>query len=525
MATRSEFDVLDRSADPALDELTGLAAALCGADYAYIGWIDSDRLWFKSRHGFQATDQARAQTADNWTVESGAPLLIDDAAHDSRFSPRGIELESAEPCRSFAGVPILNAEQEIVGTLAVLALRPGQFGTEHLRLLEILGHQVATRLDLYYRMGVQEQAQRARQRTERALAVERSFVSVTLDSIPTLVVLLDTAGHIVRLNNPVLQLTGLNLTDAIGLPFFEEFLEDTDPSWIETMLREAVAGMVSGPHESNWRAMGKIRRVNWSLRPLPGPSDEIQYLIVTGQDVTDHREVERALLSSETRYRQMVENSLGFLFTCSLQGKLTSLNAFTAETLGYRIKDLIGHSVALFLESPGDAIFQAGLNNLEAGQEWQGVLRVRRSDGIYRHIALRSRRIELPENQPFVINHGMDVTEQHEAEEALHLATRQRELILDSVGDGIYGMDLDGRLTFINKTAAQMLGYTPEQNDRPRRARPHPSQPCRRHGQHQDHQPDLPVHVPPRADSHAGRGVLAQGRQSDSGGIQRQSAH
>ena len=71
--------------------------------------------------------------------------------------------------------------------------------------------------------------------------------------------------------------------------------------------------------------------------------------------------------------------------------------------------------------------------------------------------------MELPGERPFILNHGMDVTEQHEAEEALHLATRQRELILESVGDGIYGIDLEGRLTFINQAGAQALGYAPEQ--------------------------------------------------------------
>ena len=55
------------------------------------------------------------------------------------------------------------------------------------------------------------------------------------------------------------------------------------------------------------------------------------------------------------------------------------------------------------------------------------------------------------------------MTEQHEAEQALHMATRQRELILESVGDGIYGIDLEGRLTFINQAGANALGYTPEQ--------------------------------------------------------------
>ena len=464
MASRPEIDVLDRSPDPALDELTGLAAALCGASFAYVGWMDSNRLWFKSQHGFVATEQPRSQTACSLTIESGASMLIHDACHHAHFAPQGIDLAGAGRCRSYAGVLVLGTNQEVVGTLAVLSEKPNQFSEEHLNLLEILGRQVATRLDLYYRIGAQEQAQRAKQRTERLLDIERSFVGVTLDSMPALVVLLDTTGHIVRLNQPSLQFTGLSLADAIGRPFFEEYLEGVDREWVEGKLQEAVGGMVSGPHETNWRSIGnKSRRISWTLRPLPGPGNEIQYLIVTGQDVTEHREVEKQLLTSETRYRQVIENSLGFLFSCTLEGRLTSLNAFTAETLGYRVKDLIGHSVAVFLESPSDAIFQAGLQHLEPGEEWQGVLRVRRSDGIYRHIALRSRRMELTGDQPFVINHGMDVTEQHEAEEALHLATRQRELILESVGDGIYGMDLEGRLTFINKTAALMLGYTPGQ--------------------------------------------------------------
>jgi PAS domain S-box-containing protein len=196
---------------------------------------------------------------------------------------------------------------------------------------------------------------------------------------------------------------------------------------------------------------------------LQGPKGEIQYLIVSGQDVTSQRQAEQALLSSETRYRQVVENSLGFVFTCSMEGRLTSLNEFTAETLGYRVEDLMGRSLADLLDSTGAATFKDCLHALESGSEWQGALALCRSDGVYRRIAFRSRRMELPGERLFILNHGIDVTEQHEAEEALYLATRQRELILEAVGDGIFGLDLDGRLTFINQAGARALGYTPEE--------------------------------------------------------------
>ena len=210
------------------------------------------------------------------------------------------------------------------------------------------------------------------------------------------------------------------------------------------------------------RVGGSSRRVSWTLRPLQGPTGEIQYLIVSGQDVTDQRAMEKALLSSEIRYREMVENSLGFVFTCSMEGRVTSLNAFTAETLGYRPEDLVGRMLTELMDATGVATFQDCLNTVETDEEWQGALSLRRSDGVYRRFAVHSRSMQLAGERSFAIVHGMDVTEQYEAEEALHLATRQRELILESVGDGIFGIDLDGKVTFINEAGASTLGYAPE---------------------------------------------------------------
>jgi PAS domain S-box-containing protein len=495
MALRSEFDIFDRSKDPALDELCELAAVLCGADYAFIGWMDYNRLWFKSRFGFQATEQPWASTACQWMLEIGEPLLIRDASQDPRFPPEGIPLAGAQTCRSYVGVPLTTSEHQFVGTLAVLAREPNRFSVEHGTFLQILGRQTITRIELYMRTRAQEHAQRERQRAERALAVERCFVAATLDSIPALVAVLDTAGRIVRMNSPCTQLTGLSMTEAIGRPFVEVVLAPEDRGWAAEKLRAASTGLVSGPHETAWHAAGhllgepspgptlfdaqmpyslqsgalatmappaQVRRVSWTLRPLSGPDGEIQYLIVSGQDVTEQREMELALASSETRYREMVENSLGFVFTCSMDGRLTSLNSLTAQTLGYRMEDLTGRSLNELLDGEGMATFQECLEALSSREEWQGALPLRRSDGVFRRIALRSRRMELPGERPFALNHGIDVTEQHESEQALHMAMRQRELILESVGDGIFGIDLDGLVTFVNQAAARALGYSPE---------------------------------------------------------------
>lgn len=41
-------------------------------------------------------------------------------------------------------------------------------------------------------------------------------------------------------------------------------------------------------------------------------------------------------------------------------------------------------------------------------------------------------------------------------------AKRQNELILHSVGEGICGMDLDGKITFVNPSAAKIIGWDPD---------------------------------------------------------------
>jgi len=56
-----------------------------------------------------------------------------------------------------------------------------------------------------------------------------------------------------------------------------------------------------------------------------------------------------------------------------------------------------------------------------------------------------------------------DQTERKQAEKDLDRLMIERFAMLDSVGDGVYGVDIEGRCTFINAAAAKMLGYEPEE--------------------------------------------------------------
>jgi len=56
-----------------------------------------------------------------------------------------------------------------------------------------------------------------------------------------------------------------------------------------------------------------------------------------------------------------------------------------------------------------------------------------------------------------------EITEHKQSEVALGHLRRQNELILNSVGEGIYGLDLHGNTTFANPASARMLGWTAEE--------------------------------------------------------------
>ena len=85
------YEVLDTAPDPALTEIAALAARITRAPYAYIGFLDSYRLWFKACVGFLESEQPIETSADQYSVLDAQPYLIEDAANDPRFRSGGIK--------------------------------------------------------------------------------------------------------------------------------------------------------------------------------------------------------------------------------------------------------------------------------------------------------------------------------------------------------------------------------------------------------------------------------------------------
>ena len=127
--------------------------------------------------------------------------------------------------------------------------------------------------------------------------------------------------------------------------------------------------------------------------------------------------------------------------------------------------ELVGTPLRNHIDPAHQAAYDTYLASLvkDPQRAHEGRFYLRGKDGQLAIVAYRNKLLPSDPDNPVVLSHGIDITEQTQAEEELNTLTRQHQSILDSVADGIWGMDLDGRLTFVNRSAADMLGYSPQE--------------------------------------------------------------
>jgi PAS domain S-box-containing protein len=453
------YEVLDTPPDATLDDITRLTAQICGTPMAAISLVEIDRVWFKSRIGIEATEMSRAFSPDAQTIEGDTIYEIPDATNVAEYAPHGIPVDG-KFARFYAGAPLITPEGVTVGALCVMDTVARTLDASQHSALQILGRQVITRMEFYAKVRALERQARQRTRIESALTVERNFVSAVLDTVGALVLVIDTAGRVVRFNRTCENISGYEFTELQGRPFWEHLIpkEDFDDTIISF---EAIRnGAYPAAYENRWLARdGSVKRIAWSATALLDAQNQVAFIIATGIDVTLQREAEQTLRESEARYRQLVEGSLGMVCTHDMNGLLLSVNTNAAESLGYTVEEMTGQPLADFTEEQQREGLKLYLRAIARKGEAQGLMHLCHRDGEVHIIAYRNKLIEVQGREPYVLGFGVDITEKIRAEEKLNTLTRQSDSILESVGDGIYGTDLEGKVTIINPAAAEMLGY------------------------------------------------------------------
>jgi GAF domain-containing protein len=140
------YDIFDTSPEPGFDKLTRLAAQLCSAPCAAIVFVDGSRQFFKSRFGLADTETPDAPGFCTYAIGQTEIFVVEDATLDERFAAHPLVTGPAK-LRFYAGMPLINADGQALGTLCVLDHKPSQLSRQQADTLRILRDEVMVELE------------------------------------------------------------------------------------------------------------------------------------------------------------------------------------------------------------------------------------------------------------------------------------------------------------------------------------------------------------------------------------------
>lgn len=293
-------------------------------------------------------------------------------------------------------------------------------------------------------------------RTQERVRLSEERYRLLLEQSLDAVVVADGRGRIIEANSAACRLFGyapeqlaqLSLTDFL----VADRARDTAAGATERLRRDgSLTDVFVLSSQSGEKLAVEVRAV---LARVGGQ----EQILAVGRDVTQRLAAERALRTSEEKYRAMVEGASDAVLLETMEGRVLDANANASRLLGYsrdellqlRDEDLSPDEVRPLLATVRDAVLRAG--------SFRGETVIRRKDGTLVPAGISVSRIDLAGAAVAVVL-LRDISERVRAQRELRAEKERAQRYLDIAGVIILALDEAGRVTMLNRRGSEILGW------------------------------------------------------------------
>jgi PAS domain S-box-containing protein len=350
---------------------------------------------------------------------------------------------------SVALVPI-RLKDQILGLIHVADSWEGMVPLKTVEVLEKAGMQLGAAI--------------LRKRAQKALHESEDRYRDLVENSQDLIYTHDLEGQFLSVNPAVAKLLGQDQSTLLNMnvrSILAPEVRDQFSSYLDTIRRDGVAkGLMSVQTATGER---RILEYNNTVR-----TEDVVSPIVRGMchDVTELKRAEQALRESEERYRTLVETSPDAITLFDLNLNIIMVNRPALTLYGYeREEEAIGKSVLDYLVPEELARAREDIGKvLETGSIGTVEYTLLKKDGALFPAELRATVILDKEKKPgAILLVSRDITERKRAEEALRENEERFRELYDHAPVGYHEYDSKGRITRVNRTDLEMLGYTAEE--------------------------------------------------------------
>ncbi|MEK3706014.1 PAS domain S-box protein [Paenibacillus sp. FSL R7-0198] len=288
---------------------------------------------------------------------------------------------------------------------------------------------------------------------QRELKEAQEKYQVLADHAQDLITTCATDGELLYVSPSVYTLLGYKPDEVIGKSFKDYCYPGDYPDPMD------LSKIGNG---CKMRVLHKKGHYIWMetlAKPVAGERGKSVQIVSISRDITQHKDADRRLRESRQRYRSLFEYNPAAVYSLNLEGKYSAVNSKLVQMLDIPRNKLIGQS---FLSNLDKCEVQYGkhyFDMVKQGEPQYYETRVVNSSGWKIEVSVTNVPIIVDKEMVGVYGIVSDITERKEYTERIQELSKQHELILNTVTEGIFGLDADGITMFMNPAAASMFGY------------------------------------------------------------------